>query len=287
MDIKVSTKAFLKTLFWCHEAPEEVSCMGQISAESEVLLIEDVHLVKQEVGSASVDLDMKSWADKVAELYETYGIQPWQLQVWIHTHPMGLKGFSQQDVNTIEEKLSSWDHVVALVMTEKGEMSGRVAFTSHFPWGDTRHSEAASVIIQANSVQITEEELETWRNEFKSLVKKQRIYSSTGFYVWDEWGEYMPNSWRLNRYKEKATTKPSGAALISPPSPKVVTVEDKTKVSEVTKPLTYLDYIRLCGELGMNPASKSTFSKIYNRKPSKTDMRVINSQIKYLKYGGI
>ncbi len=63
----------------------ELPSMGILSIGKKGFTVADVVLVKQEISAARVDLDMKWWAERQVELFETRSIQPWQAIVSHHS----------------------------------------------------------------------------------------------------------------------------------------------------------------------------------------------------------
>ena len=96
MEILMAPKAFWHLQWLCKRSANEVSGMGILSPQAKVLTVTDVLLVKQEVSTVHVSLDMEWWAEKQIDLYEREGIQPWQTSLWLHTHPQGMKGPSSR-----------------------------------------------------------------------------------------------------------------------------------------------------------------------------------------------
>ena len=81
----MTPKAYWRLQWLCHRTPSEVSCMGILEPSGKCLKIVNLVLVKQEVSSVHVDLDMEWWADKQVHLFDEKGIQPWQTSLWVHT----------------------------------------------------------------------------------------------------------------------------------------------------------------------------------------------------------
>jgi len=154
--------------------------MGILAAGSRQLRIEELVLVKQEVTSMSVDLDMTWWADKQSDLFATREIQPWQSSVWIHTHPAGVNRPSQTDETTMRESFGSWDFAIMLILTREGHFHARLDFDHAFPWGETaRYNVDCEVKVDwSNAEAVTEEDLKVWEKEFKERVTETTCLST-------------------------------------------------------------------------------------------------------------
>jgi hypothetical protein len=131
-NVEVTASAYWRLEWLCHRTPNEVSAMGLLLPTERGILIQDFILVRQEVGPASVSLDMNWWADKQIDLFDKYGIEPWRTSVWAHTHPAGINRPSTTDEQTMEESFGGWDFVVMLILTKAGHFYARMDFDHGF-----------------------------------------------------------------------------------------------------------------------------------------------------------
>ncbi len=150
--------------------------MGLLMPSERGIIIDDFILVRQETGPASVSLDMDWWADKQIELFDRFGIEPWQTSCWCHTHPAGVNGPSPTDEETMEESFGGWDFIVMLILTKAGYFYARIDVDHDFGSGvKQRLSVPCTVEIdwaKAGKEAINTETIARWEEEFKQCVSE-------------------------------------------------------------------------------------------------------------------
>lgn len=172
----LTPQVYWRLQWLCHRTPCEVSTMGMMSMGPRGLLIEDLLLVKQSVTPASVQLDMVWWADRQVELYETRGVEPWQVGAWLHTHPKGVDGPSSIDEETMRQSFGQSSSIVMLILTKDGRFYGRVDFNHDFGQGVRERLSLPCQVqvdwLHAGGPSIDAKTLEAWETEFKALVRE-------------------------------------------------------------------------------------------------------------------
>ena len=203
--------------------------MGILSEDS--LTISDLVLVKQEVSSMHVDLDMEWWADKQADLYSEQGVEPWRASVWIHTHPSGMAEPSATDEQTMRESFGAWDFAVMLILTKDGKFYARADLLHKFPNGMSGQlSVPCKIGVDWNSQpagSVRAETIEEWDKEFKELVSESSKRSSP----------------------------------LSDPFSDFSFLIDEDTLPEVE------DYVGACEQFGINPRDPDSYMSLYGFEP--------------------
>ncbi|MCG6156329.1 hypothetical protein [Rubinisphaera margarita] len=136
--MRFSPTAWAKLLFLRDYGDTEVGGFG-ISAADDLLLIEDIQLVRQTCSWAHVAFE----DDAVAELFDEQvdaGRKPEQFaRVWIHTHPGDCPQPSGVDEETFERVFGNADWAVMFILARGGDCYARLRFNSG-PGGETELS---------------------------------------------------------------------------------------------------------------------------------------------------
>jgi len=190
---------------------------------------------------AHVNLDMEWWADKQAELYDQRGIQPWQVSVWVHTHPAGVNRPSGTDEATMEESFGSWSFAVMMILTKDGHFYARTDFNHDFPGTKKcRLNIPCKVVVAWNEAEedpITSETLAGWEKEFKELVTE--CESS-----WLDLGRSCTRKSRQNEAKDATEAIPW--------------FENNELFGEEVE-----DYAATCEQYGFDPYDPASYEAIY------------------------
>ena len=122
-------RAWLKWLFLAHAGPTEVGAFG-LSAEDDLLLVEDLIVVKQTASTATVAFDDTA----VAELFDDMadaGIPPKRFaRIWLHTHPGVSVTPSSVDEETFARVFGNCDWAVMGILGKTGRVSARLRFSA-------------------------------------------------------------------------------------------------------------------------------------------------------------
>ena len=125
--LRLTPYAWAKLLRLRDLGPTEVGGFG-ISAKDDLLLIEDVCLVKQLCTSVTVKFDDES----VADYFDTYvdlGLTPERIgRIWIHTHPGDSPQPSGTDEETFARCFGNSDWAVMFILARGGKTYARLRF---------------------------------------------------------------------------------------------------------------------------------------------------------------
>ncbi len=119
--------AWAKLVFLRDLGPTEVGGFG-ISSADDLLLIEDIRLVRQRCTSVTVQFDDVAVADFFDEMVDR-GLTPERFaRVWIHTHPGDSASPSCVDEETFVRSFGRSDWVLMFILAEGGQTTARLRF---------------------------------------------------------------------------------------------------------------------------------------------------------------
>lgn len=125
--LRFSPTAWAKLLYLRDLGDTEVGGFG-ISASGDLLLVDDVRLVKQTCTSFSVKFDDTAVADFFDEQVDL-GRQPQQVgRIWIHTHPGSSAVPSGTDEETFARCFGRSDWALMFILAQEGETYARLRF---------------------------------------------------------------------------------------------------------------------------------------------------------------
>jgi hypothetical protein len=125
--LRFSPTAWAKLLFLRDAGDTEVGGFG-ISAEDDLLLVEDVLLVRQVCDVVSVAFDDVSVAD-FFDCQTDAGIMPARCgRIWVHTHPGTSPEPSQTDEETFARVFGSCDWALMFILARGGKSYARLRF---------------------------------------------------------------------------------------------------------------------------------------------------------------
>lgn len=131
-DVPVLTMAplaWLKLQFFCHAGDTEIGGFG-VSAENDLLYVEDFMTVKQEVSIVTVSFDdsaVADWFDRCVDL----GIHPRRCgRIWLHTHPGESVDPSSKDEETFDRIYGRCDWSVMFILGRTGRTYARLALSA-------------------------------------------------------------------------------------------------------------------------------------------------------------
>ena len=221
--------------------------MGLLLPTQEGILIEDFILVKQEVGTAHVSLDMDWWADKQIELYDKQGIEPWRTSCWTHTHPAGINRPSTTDEQTMAESFGGWDFILMLILTKDGQFYVRMDCDHDFGNGTKqRLSVPCNVTIDWSNPgkeAITESVIQQWEQEFKDCVQE----TAGGWFAFED----ADNNGR------RASKKSRTHGLQKAPQ----------RSSETHTEEEIEEYVQACHNMGYDPNDPEHFADYFGYEP--------------------
>ena len=114
-------KAFLD--LYITLCPEEISGLGEVRKFGNDFLVERIHLMEQEVTSASTNLDQGDVANFLVSAVRR-GIDTERIKIWWHSHVHGNCYWSTVDDATMERFQNGW--MIAIVGNKRGEYRARV-----------------------------------------------------------------------------------------------------------------------------------------------------------------
>jgi hypothetical protein len=127
--LRLTPYAMAKLLFLRDLGETEVGGFG-VSAPSDLLLVADVQLVKQQCSPVTVRFDDAAVADFFDEQVDQ-GRKPEQFaRVWIHTHPGDSPHPSSTDEATFERCFGSSDWAVMFILARGGQTYARLRFSA-------------------------------------------------------------------------------------------------------------------------------------------------------------
>jgi proteasome lid subunit RPN8/RPN11 len=125
--LRLTPYAWAKLLLLRDAGPTEVGGFG-VSSNQDLLLVEDVQLVKQQCTPLTVCFDDPSVADYF-DAQVDLGRKPEQFaRIWIHTHPGSSPQPSATDEETFERCFGSADWAVMLIVARGGQTYARLRF---------------------------------------------------------------------------------------------------------------------------------------------------------------
>jgi len=115
-------------LLYLRDAGEtEVGGFG-ISSANDLLLVEDVRLVRQVCTAVTVKFDDASVADFLDEQVDM-GRQPQQVsRIWVHTHPGSSASPSWTDEQTFSRCFGQSDWALMFILAQEGQTYARLRF---------------------------------------------------------------------------------------------------------------------------------------------------------------
>jgi hypothetical protein len=123
--LRFAPLAYLKMLYLCHAGPTEVGAYG-ISAENDLLYVQDVVTVRQECTPVTVNFLDEAVADHFDRCADA-GIPPQRCgRVWLHTHPGGSALPSWTDEETFARAFGVCDWAVMAILAKGGSRYARL-----------------------------------------------------------------------------------------------------------------------------------------------------------------
>ena len=127
--LRFSSYAWAKLLFLRDRGDTEVGGFG-ISAEDDLLLVEDVRLIGQQTTIVSVEFDDEAVADFFDEQVDA-GLPPERFfRLWLHTHPGDSAAPSSVDEETFQRVFGRCDWAVMAILAEEGQTYARLRFNT-------------------------------------------------------------------------------------------------------------------------------------------------------------
>lgn len=114
--------------------PTEVGGFG-ISAHDDLLLIQDISLVRQKCSVVTVKFDDQAVADHFDDYVDLdYAVERFA-RIWVHTHPGDSAQPSSTDEETFSRCFGKSDWAIMFILAQRGETYARMALNAG-PGGD-------------------------------------------------------------------------------------------------------------------------------------------------------
>jgi hypothetical protein len=154
--------------------PTEVGAFG-ISSARDLLLVEDLQLVRQVCTSVTVAFDDAAVADFFDEQVDR-GITPERCgRIWIHTHPGDSPLPSSTDERTLDRSFAGPDWAVMFILARGGASYARICFRAG-PGGEQR----LGVRVDYREP-FSGSEQAAWQEEYEQCVRVHDEVISLGF----------------------------------------------------------------------------------------------------------
>jgi hypothetical protein len=129
LPLRLTPYAWRKLLFLRDFGPTEVGGFG-ISAPDDLLLIEDIALVRQKCSPVRVKFDDQAVADHFDDYVDLdYTVEQFA-RIWVHTHPGDSASPSRTDEDTFARCFGNSDWAIMFILAQKGETYARLALNT-------------------------------------------------------------------------------------------------------------------------------------------------------------
>ncbi len=125
--LRFTPTAWAKLLFLRDYGDTEVGGFG-IAASNDLLLVEDVQLVKQKCTWAHVAFDDESVADFFDDQVDAQRRPEQFARIWVHTHPGNCPLPSPTDEETFDRVFGRSDWAVMFILASEGQSYARLRF---------------------------------------------------------------------------------------------------------------------------------------------------------------
>lgn len=176
--LRFTPTAWAKLQCICHAGETEVGAFG-LSSPEDLLLVQDVLLVKQETTSVTVKFDDVAVADLFEDLVDQ-GHRPEEFgRLWMHTHPGSSPQPSSTDEETFERAFGGCDWAVMFILARSGHSYARLRF------GVGPGGEMEIPVRVDYSVPFGPSDQDGWLQEYRAWVQVREMVSMTTGRVWD------------------------------------------------------------------------------------------------------
>jgi hypothetical protein len=127
--LRFTPYAWAKMHFFCHAGDTEVGAFG-ITRPDDLLLVEDVVLVKQRVSVVTVQFDDESVADFFDRQIDKGRKPEGFARLWCHTHPGNSPNPSGTDEETFHRVFGKCDWAVMFILANGGNTFARLRFNT-------------------------------------------------------------------------------------------------------------------------------------------------------------
>ena len=164
--LRLTPYAWRKLLFLRDLGPTEVGGFG-ISSKDDLLLVQDISLVRQQCSVVTVKFDDQAVADHFDDYVDLgYEVERFA-RIWVHTHPGDSATPSSTDEETFARCFGNSGWAIMFILAQGGETYARLALNTG-PGGDLM----LPVEIDFSSPMPASEELD-WEQEYQTSVTKE------------------------------------------------------------------------------------------------------------------
>jgi proteasome lid subunit RPN8/RPN11 len=189
--LRFSPTAWAKLLFLRDLGDTEVGGFG-VTATDDLLLIEDIKLVRQTCTAVTVEFDDNSVADFFDHEVDS-GLKPQQFaRIWVHSHPGNCPQPSIVDENTFNRVFGRTDWALMFILARGGRSYARLRFNIG-PGG-----EMPIPVSVDFSRPFAGSNHDTWREEYLANVSQEECF------FLDERQTHPPENWDKNMFAPSA-----------------------------------------------------------------------------------
>lgn len=169
--LRFSPTAWAKLLFLRDYGDTEVGGFG-IAPSDDLLLVEDIQLVKQTCSWAHVAFDDESVADYFDAQVDA-GRQPQQFaRIWLHTHPGDCPRPSPTDEETFTRVFGRAEWAIMFILAQEGQSYARLRFNV----GPGASTEIPVDVDYRRP--FAGGDFDAWQQEYLSHIQPQRVMPS-------------------------------------------------------------------------------------------------------------
>jgi len=263
--LRISVDAYVKARWMTGASTNELSAMGILTIDNGGLLLNSLILCKQEVSTASINLDVEWWADKLAALSEDLHVEPWQTQLWFHTHPAGCKGPSAIDEATMAEDFGQWDFATMLILPKGGDFYCRTDCRVHIGGAVATTQVRQTIELDTSHIgDLCAGSPRIWQAELDELVTERPIIAPRS--ERSEWWDrlYLPDA-NNNRWVTEAVRRQETAPQQYPPMPAWAKSRGVTSPAADNPALydaCWYGYCEDCWAYGLDPTEQSSVNDV-------------------------
>lgn len=213
MLLNIPISLWNKMLFLAREP--EIGAMGVVTpyANSRELLLTELHVTKQQVTAASVDMELVDWTEYTLLTGLKKSLAPWQFHFWFHSHPKGVNSFSGTDKATIRDPngMGAWEFLIAAVLTGDMHFFGEVYNRFQPIVGELVSSTTQleyNILWEPSSLLVKEWQAEVDRNVAK-IISKPFLREEEELPWWNHRSNYMRTTLGIAHSSVRSDSKES------------------------------------------------------------------------------